>query len=366
MSLSSEEIARYTRQVSVPAIGVEGQTKLKNASVLCVGAGGIGSPAVLYLAAMGIGKIGVIDFDEVELSNLHRQIIFKPSDTGQKKVVLAADTIKQINSTINCVAIDDRLDIENAAEIIAPFDVVLDGSDNFATRYLINDTCIELKKPFVSASVHQLSGQLTTISDTPPCYRCLFSKPPLPELSPNCSEAGVLGVIPGILGTLAVNEVVKLILGLPVLQGKLLQFDAINTSFNTVSYIQKEECDSCVKHLSAKELIDDRTTACHLIKELTYDEVLERKRLGQSIFMIDVREGYERDIRQLPDSEHAPLANFSPDSLSVEKTSPIVVYCASGGRSAIICKKLLDAGFSDVSNLAGGINAVPQGNENIQ
>ena len=340
--LSQKELQRYARHLSVAKIGLGGQKKLKQASVLCIGAGGIGSPAILYLAAMGVGRLGIIDFDHVEISNLQRQILFTEDECGQSKAALAGKKATALNSALTCLTYHEKLTLKNAETIIQDFDIVLDGSDNFSTRYLVNDVCAYLKKPLISASILQFSGQLAVFTGESPCYRCVFPEPPPAELAPACSDAGVPGVLPGIFGTLAVNEVTKLILGLPGLQNQLAQIDTLNLDINKFNIQARSDCPVCVKKTPLIELHPPLTQPNTAGFQLAAETFKQWQAAAKNFTLIDVREDWERAITALPNDIHIPLGTFNPADIELPKETTIVVYCRLGGRSNMATQKLID------------------------
>ncbi len=366
--LTPEEIERYSRQLSLPSIGIEGQRKLKRARVLVVGAGGLGSPALLYLASAGVGTIGVVDFDPVDVTNLHRQILYTDADVGRSKIDAASARIAAANPHVHLEAHETRLTSANALEIAADYDVIVDGTDNFATRYLVNDTAVLLDKPNVYASVLRFEGQASVFAAPGgPCYRCLFRDPPPPGLIPNCAEAGVLGVLPGIMGSIQASETIKLITGAgSPLIGRLLLFDALTMVFRTIEVRRDPECPMCGTR-KIRELLDYEawcgapTAAAPAsesraqVGEITPAELAARIARRDDIELLDVREPYEWEIARIPGARLIPLGELPDRMGSLDNTRETVIYCKSGIRSFAAATRLAGAGFGRVSNLVGGI-----------
>ena len=362
--LSREEILRYSRHLVMPDVGVAGQRRLKSARVLVVGAGGLGSPLGIYLAAAGVGSLGVVDFDRVETSNLHRQPLYGDADVGRRKSNVAAARLRQVNPHIEVVPHDLRLDSSNALQVLADYDVVVDGTDNFPTRYLVNDACVLLGKPDVYGSIFRFEGQVSVFeSSQGPCYRCLFPEPPPPGLVPSCAEGGVLGVLPGIIGTLQANEVIKLILGIgEPLIGRLLLFDGLTMRFREMRLRKNPDCPVCAENPRQTELIDYQGF-CGLGEPevLATDFDLSARELeswlgsGRSATLLDVRSPEEYEICALPGARLIPLPQL-PDRLGeLDTADDLVVYCRSGVRSARAVDLLHRMGFAKARNLAGGI-----------
>ncbi len=364
--LSRDELLRYSRHIALSDVGLEGQQRLKSASVLLIGAGGLGSPAALYLAAAGVGTLGLVDFDVVDASNLHRQILHGTSDVGRPKLESARDRIEDVNPNVDVRTYETRLTSENALEILADYDVVVDGTDNFATRYLTNDACVLLGKPNVYGSIFRFEGQASVFA-TPdgPCYRCLFPTPPPPGSVPSCAEGGVLGVLPGIVGTIQATEAIKLILGAgEPLIGRLLLIDALSMRFHTVRVQRDPTCPACGTH-EITELID-YDAYCgvpHVAAgeaqpsapgEITPRELAARIAAGDEFSLIDVREPYEWQIGRIPGARLIPLGTLPAAMGAIDATRDVVVYCKSGQRSARATDALRAAGFR-ASNLVGGI-----------
>jgi sulfur-carrier protein adenylyltransferase/sulfurtransferase len=359
--LTREEIARYSRHLILPDVGVEGQRKLKAARVLLVGAGGLGSPLALYLGAAGVGTLGIVDFDTVDVTNLQRQIVHGTSDVGRPKLDSAIDRIHDINPHVDVERFETRLTSENALEIIREFDIVVDGTDNFATRYLVNDACVLLGKPNVYGSIFRFEGQASVLA-TPdgPCYRCLFREPPPPGLVPSCAEGGVLGVLPGLVGTIQATETIKLILGIgEPLIGRLLLVDALTAQFRTVKIRRDPTCPACGTH-EITELIDydafcGGVVEAPAVKEITPREVAAKLARNEDFDLIDVREPYEWEIARIDGARLVPLSTFPGAIKELDPSREIVVQCKVGGRSARAADALIAAGFKNVWNLAGGI-----------
>jgi adenylyltransferase/sulfurtransferase len=376
MPLSPQELQRYARHLSLPDVGVEGQEKLKAARVLLVGAGGLGSPVALYLAAAGVGTLGVVDFDRVDVTNLHRQVLHGTGDVGRKKVESARDRLYDLNPQVAVEAYDATLTSANALGIIRDYDIVVDGTDNFQTRYLTNDACVILGKPNVYGSIFRFEGQASVFA-TPdgPCYRCLFREPPPPGLVPSCAEGGVFGVLPGLVGMVQATETVKLILGVgEPLVGRLLLVDALRMSFRTIGLRRDPACPACGTR-EIRELIDYEEF-CGLksageresgvgngepggggVREVTARELAARLASGDDLDVIDVREPYEHQIARLPDARLIPLRTLADAAPSLDRSREIVLLCHHGIRSAAAAEYLHGLGFRNVANLAGGIDA---------
>ena len=353
---TQQEITRYSRQTILPEIGMEGQQKLKNATVLIIGAGGLGCPVLQYLSAAGIGTIGIVDDDTVDESNLHRQIIYNISDIGKSKAMIAAEKLFLQNLHIKFNVFKNRLTKENAIAVISDYDIVVDCSDNFPTRYLVNDACVILKKPLVFGSVYQFEGQVSVFNyKLGPTYRCLFPDPPTESF--NCSEIGVIGVLPGITGTIQANEVIKMITGIgEVLSGKLLIIDALTLSFNTISFTRTEENTKMDKLQDYDGLCEIEKTNERIIKQITVSELKSKLDKKEDLQIIDVRELYEYEICNL-NGELIPLREVSKNLHKIAVKNPVIVYCHHGTRSAIAIKYMQEnASFSNLYNLTGGIH----------
>jgi adenylyltransferase/sulfurtransferase len=364
MQLSVEELQRYSRHLIMPEVTAEGQSRLKAARVLCVGAGGLGSPAALYLAAAGVGTIGIVDFDEVDLSNLQRQILHGTKDIGRGKLESARDRLHDINPQIQIELHDCRFSSENAPAIVTRYDVVVDGSDNFATRYLSNDVCVFERKPNVYGSVFRFEGQTTVFAPHlgGPCYRCLFPEPPPPESVPNCAQAGVLGVLPGIIGMLQAIETLKLILGIgEVLVGRLLHFDALKVKFRELNLRRDPQCPVCGRNPTIFSPIDYEQF-CGVrdeggIPEMSPHELKRRMDAGEAFELVDVREPFEYEIARIDGARLIPLGEITEHLDELDREQPIVLHCHSGKRSEQAARLLLQRGFAKVYNLKGGIDA---------
>jgi adenylyltransferase/sulfurtransferase len=366
-ALSNEEIRRYSRHLIMPEVGIEGQRKLKAARVLAIGAGGLGSPLAVYLAAAGVGTIGLVDFDVVDESNLQRQILYGTSDLGRPKLASAAERLRDMNPNVEVVPFETRLSSANALEIFRGFDVVADGTDNFPTRYLVNDACALTGKPNVYASIFRFEGQASVFwAARGPCYRCLYPEPPPPGLVPSCAEGGVLGILPGLLGVIQATETIKLILDAgETLVGRLLLVDALSMRFRELKLKKNPRCALCGERPSIRELVDyeafcgvppaaDGTSAD--VPEVTVEELRGMRARAEDFVLLDVREPHEVAICAFPESVRVPLGAL-PDNLNRLSTADeIVVHCKLGGRSAKAVQLLRDAGFRKVRNLAGGID----------
>jgi len=367
LPLSQEEIRRYSRHLIMPEVGLAGQVKLKKASVLLIGAGGLGSPLALYLAAAGVGRIGIVDFDVVDESNLQRQIIHGTPDVGRPKLESARDRLRGVNPLIHVETHETRLTSENALELIRDYDIVADGTDNFPTRYLVNDACVLAGKPNVYGSIFRFEGQASVFATKDgPCYRCLYPEPPPAGLVPSCAEGGVLGVLPGIVGLIQATEVIKLILGEGApLVGRLLLFDALAMSFRTLKLRKDPQCPICGPSPSIRKLIDYEAfcgleadsagIACEF--EITPRELQERFDRREEIFLLDVREPQEWEISRLQGAALIPLGTLPYSLGKLNTADEIVAYCRSGARSRKAVQLLRESGFRKVQNLTGGINA---------
>tara|TARA_B100001123_G_scaffold451141_1_gene627606 strand:- start:126740 stop:127921 length:1182 start_codon:yes stop_codon:yes gene_type:complete len=370
LELSSDELRRYDRHIIMPEVGVEGQRKLKTAKVLMIGTGGLGAPLGLYLAAAGIGKIGLVDFDTVDVTNLQRQVIHGTSDIGRPKLDSAADRMHDINPHVEIQKYETRLTSENALEILNEYDVVVDGTDNFPTRYLVNDACVLLGKANAYGSIFRFEGQATVFNyDGGPCYRCLYPEPPPPGLVPSCAEGGVLGILPALIGSIQATETVKIILGKgETLSNRLVLYDALNMKFRELKLRRDPGCPVCGDHPTVRKLIDyeefcgiepKKGEAGQAMNEWETDVVTLKNRLdtGDQIFVLDVREPHEYEICSLPSSTLIPLGSLPTRVSELDAADEIVVHCKSGMRSAKAVEFLKQAGFSKVKNLTGGILA---------
>jgi molybdopterin/thiamine biosynthesis adenylyltransferase/rhodanese-related sulfurtransferase len=368
--LTTDELARYSRHLILPEVGIEGQRWLKAARVLCVGTGGLGSPLAFYLAAAGVGTLGLVDFDVVDASNLQRQIIHSTKDIGRKKLDSAAEKLTALNPALNVVKHETMLSSANALEILKDYDVVADGTDNFPTRYLVNDACVLLGKPNVYGSIFRFEGQASVFAtESGPCYRCLYPEPPPPGLVPSCAEGGVLGILPGLVGMIQATEAIKLILGKgDSLAGRLLLVDSLNMKFRELKLRKNPECPVCGDHPTVTKLIDYQQF-CGIVPEtkqeqalkngipqLTVKELKQRLDAGEDVFVLDVREPYEYQIANIGGT--LIPQNDVPKRLDeIDRNREIVVQCRSGQRSQRIAEYLAQQGYANVKNLAGGILA---------
>jgi adenylyltransferase/sulfurtransferase len=363
--LSTDEILRYSRHLILPEVALDGQQRLKASRVLLIGAGGLGSPLALYLAAAGVGTIGLVDFDVVDVTNLQRQIVHGTKDVGRPKLDSARDRLKDVNPHVHVEGYETRLTSENALEIARDYDVVIDGTDNFQTRYLTNDACVILGKPNVYGSIFRFEGQASVFATQDgPCYRCLYPEPPPPGLVPSCAEGGVLGVLPGLIGTIQATEALKLLLGIgEPLIGRLLLVDALDMQFRTMKLRKNPNCPACGTR-EIRELIDyDQFCGVGPASEHDGDGVLEmtpaelaaKRQRGDDFDLIDVREPHEWAIARIDGARLVPLSAFAESLSSFDSAREIVVHCKVGGRSAKAVRQLQAAGFQRVWNLAGGI-----------
>ncbi len=371
VDLSNEEIARYSRHLIMPEVALDGQKKLKQARVLTIGAGGLGAPLAMYLAAAGVGTLGIVDFDVVDESNLQRQIIHGTSDVGRPKMESARDRIKDINPNVNVEGFEEPLSSENALDIFKDFDIIVDGTDNFPTRYLVNDACVLSGKPNVYGSIFRFEGQASVFyAEEGPCYRCLYPEPPPPGLVPSCAEGGVLGILPAAIGTIQATETVKLILGIgEPLIGRLLLYDALGMSFREMKLRKDPNCPVCGENPTVTELIDyqefcgipqaQAAEAVDELPEITVRELKEKLDAGEEVAVLDVREPHEYEVANLEaqGAKLIPLGDL-PNRLSeLNQNDEIAIHCKTGGRSAKAVKILQDAGFGNVYNVEGGITA---------
>jgi adenylyltransferase/sulfurtransferase len=366
--LSHEEIARYSRHLILPEIGLEGQRRLKNARVLMVGTGGLGAPLGMYLAAAGVGHLGIVDCDTVDSSNLQRQIIHGTKDIGRDKIASAQDRLKDINPFISITPYNTRIDSTNALEIIKDYDIVVDGTDNFPTRYLINDACVLLGKPNVYGSIFRFEGQASIFATKHgPCYRCIYPEPPPPGLVPSCAESGVLGVLPGIIGTIQATEAIKLILGAgDSLVNRLLLYNAWKMSFQSVRIARDPGCPICGDNPTIRSLIDYQqfcglkktVPADQSISEISAKELKHRLDLGHHLQLIDVREASEHAIARIPGAKLIPLGQILNRIAELDATQETVIFCKGGVRSAKAIHILRQAAYTGpLLNLSGGITA---------
>ena len=366
-ALSKDEILRYSRHLIMPEVGMEGQQKLKAASVLCIGTGGLGSPLALYLAAAGVGTLGLVDFDVVDFTNLQRQIIHSTADVGRSKLDSATDKIEAMNPFVEVRRFDTRLSSDNAMRIFRDFDIVVDGTDNFPTRYLVNDACVLSGKPNVYGSIFRFEGQASIFGmKEGPCYRCLYPEPPPPGLVPSCAEGGVLGILPGLVGLIQATETIKLILGAgDPLIGRLLLVDALGMRFRELKLRKNPECPVCGPNRTITELIDyqefcgirgEEAPVTAGIPEIQPEELKRRLDAGEDIFVLDVREPHEYQICNL-NGHLIPLGDLPKRMNELDSSREIVAHCRSGVRSGKAVDFLRQAGFRKVKNLAGGILA---------
>ena len=369
-ALTQQQVQRYSRHLIMPEVAMEGQQKLRHARVLVVGAGGLGSPVLSYLAAAGVGTLGIVDFDTVDFTNLQRQIIYSTSDVGRPKLEAAADRIRAMNPDVRVVMHEDRLTSENALSILKEYDVVVDGTDNYPTRYLVNDACVMLGIPNVYGSIFRFDGQASVFcQENGPCYRCVYPEPPPPGLVPSCAEGGVLGVLPGIIGTIQATEAVKLILGKgSSLSGRLLVLDAMKMHFRELKLKKDPHCPVCGEHPTITELIDYELFCGIRGEEMEAKDLgteweispraLEEKiKAGGDLVILDVRNPEEAQISRIPGSILIPLGELPERVAELNTADQMVVHCRMGGRSAKAVEFLRSVGFKKVKNLVGGINA---------
>ena len=367
INLTQEELARYSRHLNLPEVGLDGQKKIKDSKVLIVGMGGLGNPVSLYLAAAGVGTIGLVDFDVVDVSNLQRQVLFGVDQKNKSKLQSAKERLKNLNPHTTYNLHEVSLSSENALNIIKDYDIVVDGTDNFPTRYLVNDACVLLDKPNVYGSIYRFDGQVSIFNyNKGPCYRCLYSSPPPPELIPSCAEGGVLGVLPGIIGTLQANEVLKIILDIgDLMVNRFLLFDALTMEFNELKITKDENCVICGTNPSITKLIDYKQF-CGIqnddykqenFNEITVQELNNLFSNGQIPTVLDVRENHEVDIAKIDKTLHIPMKEVINRMTELNKNNEIIVLCKSGKRSTEICQLLINNNFKNVKNLKGGIIA---------
>jgi molybdopterin/thiamine biosynthesis adenylyltransferase/rhodanese-related sulfurtransferase len=369
--LSTEEIRRYSRHLIIPDVAMTGQRRLKNARVLAVGAGGLGSPTLMYLAAAGVGTLGIVDFDVVDESNLQRQIIHGQSDLGRSKAESARDTIREINPLVRVVLHEERLESGNALRIIAGYDLIVDGADNFATRYLVNDACVLSGKPYVWGSIFRFDGQASVFwAEHGPCYRCLYPEPPPPGMVPSCAEGGVLGVLCGTIGSLQATEAIKVITGVgDPLAGRLAIYDALEGLWRQVRVRKDPECPVCGKNPTVTELIDyeefcgtvsDQARTAAADATITASELKEMMDRGEDFLLVDVREPAEYEIVRIPGAVLIPKGELPARLSELPQNRPIVLHCKSGVRSAEALAVLKAAGFGDARHVQGGVTAWAQ------
>ncbi len=368
VSLSNDEILRYSRHLILPEVGMEGQLKLKGASVLLVGTGGLGAPLALYLAATGVGRIGLVDFDVVDFTNLQRQVIHGTKDVGKPKIDSAMESMRDINPFVQLDRHEVALTSENALDIIKDYDIVVDGTDNFPTRYLVNDACVLLGKPNVYGSIFRFEGQATIFAtEGGPCYRCLYPEPPPPGLVPSCAEGGVLGILPGVVGLIQATETVKLILGIgDPLIGRLMLYDALGMKFRELKLRRNPECPICGDNRTITELIDYHqfcgvpsqpppVEEPKVTTDIEPKEVKAKQDSGDKFVLVDVREPHEYQIARIPGSVLIPLGDVAKRLGELNPADDIVIHCKMGGRSAKACDILRANGFAKVRNMTGGI-----------
>ena len=366
--LTHDEVKRYSRHLIMPEVGMSGQMKLKKASVLCVGAGGLGSPLALYVTAAGVGRIGIVDFDVVDFSNLQRQILHTTHDVGRSKLLSAQEKLEALNPNVKVELYEERLTSENALQIFEKYDIIVDGTDNFPTRYLVNDACVLTGKPNVYGSIFRFEGQASIFATSDgPCYRCLYPEPPPPGLVPSCAEGGVLGILPGLVGLVQATEVIKLILEKGTsLVGRLLLFDALGMKFRELKLRKDPECPVCGENATIKALIDYEAF-CGIvpadeesptgIDEVTPKELKEELDQGKDPYILDVRNQVEYDISRIEGSHLIPLDQLLNRLHELDSARDIVAHCRTGARSAKAIEMLQEAGFRKLRNLKGGVLA---------
>jgi sulfur-carrier protein adenylyltransferase/sulfurtransferase len=371
IALNAGDLSRYSRQLLLPEVSADGQRRIKAARILCIGAGGLGSPAALYLAAAGIGRLGLVDADRVDASNLQRQILYATNDVGKSKLEKARARLLELNPDVEIILHEARLTSANATEIIADYDVVIDGSDNFPTRYLSNDVCVFARKPNIYGSVFRFEGQASVFAPHlgGPCYRCLFPEPPPPGAAPSCAEAGVLGVLPGIIGLIQATEALKLIVGVgETLAGRLLHFDALKMKFREFNLRRDRQCPVCGDSPTIFEPIDyeqfcagpaepDWFAAPESVPTISVRELKTKMDNGETVTLIDVREPFEYEIARIEGSRLIPLGELEARVDELPKTGALVLQCHSGGRSEHAARLLRETGFENAVNLEGGIDA---------
>ena len=370
-ALTVDEVRRYSRHLIIPDVAMAGQQRLMNAKVLCVGAGGLGSPALMYLAAAGIGTLGIVEFDTVDESNLQRQIIHGQSDIGKSKAQSAKAKIAEINPYVNVVTHEIRLDNSNVMEIFSQYDIIVDGTDNFATRYLVNDACVLLKKPYVWGSIYRFDGQASVFwAEYGPCYRCLYPEPPPPGMVPSCAEGGVLGVLCATIGSIQTTEAIKVITGVgdPMI-GSLIIYDALEMSFRKIKVRKDPNCPLCSQNPTQTELLPDYEAFCGVLSDaaevavkdstITVTELAAKIAGNDNFYLVDVREPSEFEIVRIPGSHLIPKQGFLDGTVlaTMPQDKPIVLHCKSGVRSAECLAILKGAGFSDATHVAGGVIA---------
>jgi adenylyltransferase/sulfurtransferase len=370
-ALTVDEVRRYSRHLIIPDVAMAGQQRLMNARVLCVGAGGLGSPALMYLAAAGVGTLGIVEFDTVDESNLQRQIIHGQSDIGKSKALSAKEKIAEINPNVNVVVHEIRLDIDNVLEIFSQYDLIVDGTDNFATRYLVNDACVLLKKPYVWGSIYRFDGQASVFwAEYGPCYRCLYPEPPPPGMVPSCAEGGVLGVLCASIGSIQTTEAIKLITGIgEPLIGQLMIYDALEMSYRKIKVRKDPKCPLCSEKPSQTALLPDYEAFCGVLSDaaevavkdstISVSELKGKIDNKENFLLIDVREPSEFEIVRIPGSVLIPKQGFLDGSAlaGLPQDKPIILHCKSGVRSAECLAILKSAGFADATHVSGGVVA---------
>ena len=370
-ALTVDEVRRYSRHLIIPDVGMAGQQRLMNAKVLCVGAGGLGSPALMYLAAAGVGTIGIVEFDTVDESNLQRQIIHGQSDIGKSKAQSAKEKISEINPYVNVITHELRLDNSNVKEIFSQYDIIVDGTDNFATRYLVNDACVLLKKPYVWGSIYRFDGQASVFwAEYGPCYRCLYPEPPPPGMVPSCAEGGVLGVLCATIGSIQTTEAIKVITGVgePMI-GSLMIYDALEMSFRKIKVRKDPNCPLCGDNPSQSDLLPDYDAFCGVLSDaaevavkdstISVTELANKIGAKDDFYLVDVREPSEFEIVRIPGSHLIPKQGFLDGTVlaTLPQDKPIILHCKSGVRSAECLAILKGAGFADATHVAGGVIA---------
>ena len=370
-ALTVAEVRRYSRHLIIPDVAMAGQQRMMNAKVLCVGAGGLGSPALMYLAAAGIGTLGIVEYDTVDESNLQRQIIHGQSDIGKSKAQSAKEKIAEINPYVNVITHETRLDNSNVMEIFSQYDIIVDGTDNFATRYLVNDACVLLKKPYVWGSIYRFDGQASVFwAEYGPCYRCLYPEPPPPGMVPSCAEGGVLGVLCATIGSIQTTEAIKVLTGVgEPLIGSLMVYDALDMSFRKIKVRKDPNCPLCSENPTQTALLPDYEAFCGVLSDaaqeasagstITVQELKSKIDAQENYYLIDVREPSEYEIVKIPTAHLIPKQGFIDGSVlaTLPQDRPIILHCKSGVRSAECLAILKDAGFSDASHVFGGVVA---------
>ena len=371
LALTVDEVRRYSRHLIIPDVAMAGQQRLMNAKVLCVGAGGLGSPALMYLAAAGVGTIGIVEFDTVDESNLQRQIIHGQSDIGKSKAQSAKEKISEINPYVNVITHEVRLDNSNVKEIFSQYDIIVDGTDNFATRYLVNDACVLLKKPYVWGSIYRFDGQASVFwAEYGPCYRCLYPEPPPPGMVPSCAEGGVLGVLCATIGSIQTTEAIKVITGVgePMI-GSLMIYDALEMSFRKIKVRKDPNCPLCGENPTQSDLLPDYEAFCGVLSDaaevavkdstISVTELASKIDANEGFYLIDVREPSEFEIVRIPGSHLIPKQGFLDGTVlaTLPQDKPIILHCKSGVRSAECLAILKGAGFADATHVAGGVIA---------